>query len=53
MERIPKILIGIAVLAAATLLCILLDLSWVDATHSYTFAEVIDTLFGGAPGDRA
>ncbi|MBP5395258.1 MAG: iron ABC transporter permease [Candidatus Methanomethylophilaceae archaeon] len=47
MDRIWKIAIGLAVLIAATLLCILLDLSWVDADHRYSFAEVIDTIFGG------
>lgn len=47
MEKFQKVAIGILLLTIATLLCILLDLSWVDADHRYTFAEVIDTLFGG------
>lgn len=47
MERTPKIVIGIIVLTAVTLVCILLDLSWIDARHGYTISEVIDTLLGG------
>ena len=47
MEKMHKVAIGIALLLAATLLCILLDLSWIDADHRYTFSEVIDTIFGG------
>jgi len=47
MNKAAKILIGIAFLAAATLVCILLDLTWIDGDHRYTFSQVIDTLLGG------
>ena len=47
MDRKLKILLGVVILAAATLACILLDLSWIDADHSYSLSVVIDTLMGG------
>ncbi len=47
MDRPAKIIIGLIVLIAVTLVCILLDLSWIDADNRYTFSEIIDTLLGG------
>ena len=47
MSKPKKILIVIALLVIAALVCIYLDLSWISAGNTYSFGEVWDTLTGG------
>lgn len=41
-----KTFIAVIILVILTLYCVFLDLSWVDAGHSYTFRQVWDALMG-------
>ena len=42
-----KTAIAISVLAALTLICVYLDLSWISGREGYSLDMVLDTLFGG------
>ncbi len=45
-NRRTTIIVTLAVLLVLSFICILLDLSWVSSSKSYSFIEVLEALFG-------
>ena len=45
-NRRATIIVTLAVLLVLSFICILLDLSWVSSSKSYSFIEVLEALFG-------
>ena len=45
-NRSTTIIVTLVILLVLSFICILLDLSWVSSSKSYSFSEVIEALFG-------